>query len=216
MHQLPALPSATDVSSSAHSDLEAVDPILPDPKQGRKNCGTGRGTKNWQNGAVAVGGEGHTLRDELVSVREQIDFLSRRVSELERVREEVTSLRSLVNRLVVERAQEQADRTSPSRHLHEEMQSLSEVIELLHKVLARLDPPENPRTGGSPDPVQKEFYSTEEFGQAIKNRRAEYTVRSWCNDGRINCSKKAPSRAWRIPASEIERYNREGLLPPKK
>jgi hypothetical protein len=58
-------------------------------------------------------------------------------------------------------------------------------------------------------------YSVEEFAALVK--RAPFTVREWCRLGRLNAEKSmtqaGPSSVWTIPASELDRFRREGLLP---
>src|SRR5262245_7606976 len=60
----------------------------------------------------------------------------------------------------------------------------------------------------------REWYTTDEAAKLLG--RAEYTVREWCRQGRLNAQKRSgrgsyPS--WAISHAEIERYHREGLLP---
>jgi hypothetical protein len=61
----------------------------------------------------------------------------------------------------------------------------------------------------------QEFYSTEEFARHVD--KAEFTVREWCRNGRLNANKRkdgrGPNKAWTIPHSELERYRKDGLLP---
>lgn len=62
----------------------------------------------------------------------------------------------------------------------------------------------------APAPAEEpESYTTKAFAQAIG--KAEYTVREWCRQGRINCEKLG--RHYRIPGSERARYDADGLLP---
>jgi excisionase family DNA binding protein len=44
-------------------------------------------------------------------------------------------------------------------------------------------------------------------------RRSLFTVRQWCNHGRVHAAKTRNGRQWRIRCDELERYRREGLLP---
>jgi hypothetical protein len=61
----------------------------------------------------------------------------------------------------------------------------------------------------------KEWLSTSEF--AMQVGRAEFTVREWARRGRILARKKKSGRAghtaWAISREELQRYQREGLLP---
>ena len=63
----------------------------------------------------------------------------------------------------------------------------------------------------------KDWYSTEEFAGLVG--KAEFTVREWCRNGRIHgekqCSGRGASQAWVISHAEIQRYQKEGLLPLK-
>ncbi len=61
----------------------------------------------------------------------------------------------------------------------------------------------------------KDFYEVDEFAALVG--RAEFTVRQWCRVGRILARKKESGRgkhtAWAISREELQRYQREGLLP---
>lgn len=63
----------------------------------------------------------------------------------------------------------------------------------------------------------REWYSIEEFARLVG--RSEFTCRQWCRLGRIEARKKASGRGahtfWAIAHSELERFQREGLLPAK-
>lgn len=60
-------------------------------------------------------------------------------------------------------------------------------------------------------------YSTAEAASLLG--KDEFTVREWCRLGRVKAAKKHSGRgkhkSWVIEAQEIERYRREGLLPPR-
>ncbi|WP_422927527.1 hypothetical protein [Singulisphaera sp. PoT] len=61
----------------------------------------------------------------------------------------------------------------------------------------------------------KDFYTTEEFARLAG--RAEFTVREWCRLGRIHAQKRRSGRgafpSWVVSHGELQRYQREGLLP---
>lgn len=62
---------------------------------------------------------------------------------------------------------------------------------------------------------KQDWYTIEQFARIVD--KAEFTVREWCRDGRVNADKQRSGRgrhqSWTISHSEIERYHREGLLP---
>jgi hypothetical protein len=64
----------------------------------------------------------------------------------------------------------------------------------------------------------KAHYSVEEFSTLVG--KAEFTVRQWCNLGRINAEKSmtqsGSTTRWVISRAEYERYSREGLMPLQK
>jgi hypothetical protein len=64
----------------------------------------------------------------------------------------------------------------------------------------------------------KDWYTTEEFSRLVG--KAEFTVREWCRLGRISAEKRnsgrGPFAAWIISHQELQRYQREGLLPVKR
>jgi hypothetical protein len=61
----------------------------------------------------------------------------------------------------------------------------------------------------------KDWYTTAEISGIL--RRAEYTVREWCRQGRIRAKKKPCGRGkggeWLISHDELTRLRNEGLLP---
>lgn len=61
----------------------------------------------------------------------------------------------------------------------------------------------------------QEWYST--AGASKLLQKSEYTVRQWCNEGRINAVKREERRGgsslWKISTEEVARYKDEGLLP---
>jgi hypothetical protein len=62
----------------------------------------------------------------------------------------------------------------------------------------------------------KDWYTTAEVAKHLK--RAEYTVREWCRQGRIRAKKKPCGRGkggeWLVSHEELMRLTNEGLLPP--
>jgi len=60
----------------------------------------------------------------------------------------------------------------------------------------------------------QEWYSTAEASKLLQ--KSEYTVRQWCNEGRINAVKREERRGgsslWKISTEEVARYKNEGLL----
>jgi hypothetical protein len=83
--------------------------------------------------------------------------------------------------------------------------TVEERLEKLENLLLSLVDREQP----------KEWYSVEEFARIVG--RAEFTVRSWCRQGRILARKKESGRgghtAWAISNEALQQYRRDGLLP---
>lgn len=61
----------------------------------------------------------------------------------------------------------------------------------------------------------RDWYTTEQFAQLVG--KAEFTVREWCRLGRVHAQKRMSGRgafpAWVVSHGELQRYQREGLLP---
>jgi len=61
----------------------------------------------------------------------------------------------------------------------------------------------------------REWYTTEQVAQLVG--KSEFTVREWCRLGRIHAEKRRSGRgahpAWIISHEELQRFQREGLLP---
>ena len=64
-------------------------------------------------------------------------------------------------------------------------------------------------------PAHQEAYTTADAAALLG--RAEFTIREWCRNKRINAKKTETGRGnsteWRISHQEIERYRADGLLP---
>jgi hypothetical protein len=64
----------------------------------------------------------------------------------------------------------------------------------------------------------KDWYSTAEAAELLG--KAEFTVREWCREGRVHAEKKGSGRgkhqAWVISHQELQRIEREGLLPVRR
>ncbi len=80
----------------------------------------------------------------------------------------------------------------------------------------RLDRIEAVLTSVAEQRTVKEYYSTAEIAELLE--RAEFTVREWCRNGRVNASKRLTGRGnskeWIISHEELLRIQSEGLLPP--
>lgn len=61
----------------------------------------------------------------------------------------------------------------------------------------------------------RDWYTTEEAARLLG--KAEFTIREWCRLGRIRAEKRRSGRgafaAWVVSHAELQRYQREGLLP---
>lgn len=62
---------------------------------------------------------------------------------------------------------------------------------------------------------QKDWYEVEEFARIVG--KAPFTCREWCRLARIKAEKRRSGRGahtqWVVSHDELERYQREGLLP---
>ena len=61
----------------------------------------------------------------------------------------------------------------------------------------------------------KQWYSAHEFARVVS--RSVFTCREWCRLGRVAAQKRPSGRgshaSWVISHSELQRYQRDGLLP---
>ena len=64
----------------------------------------------------------------------------------------------------------------------------------------------------------RDHYDTEQVARILE--RAHWTVREWCRLGRVNAEKRRTGRGksfeWVISHAELQRLQREGLLPLRK
>jgi hypothetical protein len=64
----------------------------------------------------------------------------------------------------------------------------------------------------------REWYTTQEFARAVG--KAEFTIREYCRLGRLRAEKRQNGRGaypqWVLSHAELERYQRNGLLPCRK
>lgn len=93
----------------------------------------------------------------------------------------------------------------PRDHLLGPLQSIDERLERLEERLADLF------SLAGEDRFGQAWLTTAEFAAAVN--RAEFTVRTWCNQGRLKAEKTDNGRQWRIHRDELLRYRRRGLLP---
>ncbi len=84
-------------------------------------------------------------------------------------------------------------------------------------ILTRLDRIESILSELARQRAVKDWYTTEELAELL--RKAEFTVREWCRLGRIRAVKKGSGRgkfkSWTVSHEELQRIQREGLLPPR-
>ena len=80
---------------------------------------------------------------------------------------------------------------------------LDQIVELLAVLVGRQ--------------TERDWYTTAQFARLIG--RAEFSVREMCRLGRIRAEKKLSGRGsslqWVISHKEMQRFQREGLLPKK-
>ncbi len=91
------------------------------------------------------------------------------------------------------------------------MDSIQVVLERLERIEAALQRLVERQT-------IKDWYATDELARLLG--KAEFTVREWCRLGRLRAAKRASGRgpfaAWVVSHDELMRYQREGLLPPRR
>ena len=83
------------------------------------------------------------------------------------------------------------------------------------QILQRLDRIESALAALVERQTVKDWYDTAEVSEILG--KAEYTVREWCRHGRVKAQKQGSGRgkhqAWVISNEELQRLQREGLLP---
>ena len=88
----------------------------------------------------------------------------------------------------------------------------------MQEILARLERIESVLNLLLQRQTVKDFYSTDEAAEILG--KAEFTVREWCRRGRINARKRRSGRgkhqSWAISHEELQRIQREGLLPENR
>jgi excisionase family DNA binding protein len=66
--------------------------------------------------------------------------------------------------------------------------------------------------------VEKQWYTTKEAAERLN--LSAWTVKQWCNLGRVRGAKKVGGRGrsgeWRIPHEELVRLRNEGPLPARR
>jgi len=85
---------------------------------------------------------------------------------------------------------------------------LDALVRRLDRVQAALDILLSQRT-------VRDWYGTDDLAQILG--KAEFTIREWCRLGRIHAEKRQSGRGkhqgWVVSHSELQRIQREGLLP---
>jgi hypothetical protein len=85
----------------------------------------------------------------------------------------------------------------------------------MNEIIARLERIETALTSLLQLRTVKDFYSTDELAAILG--KAEFTVREWCRRKRIRAQKRRSGRgifcSWVISHEELQRIQREGLLP---
>jgi excisionase family DNA binding protein len=57
----------------------------------------------------------------------------------------------------------------------------------------------------------QDWFTTKEVARLLG--RTDFTVRQWCNLGRLRAQKTGNRREWRISRAELDRYRKAGLRP---
>ena len=89
---------------------------------------------------------------------------------------------------------------------------MNQLIQCFQQQLLFLEEKLSENQSQSPE---RDYYTVAEFAALVG--KSIYTVREWCRLYRINAEKcdtgHGDSKAWKIPAAEVDRYRNHGLLP---
>jgi len=95
---------------------------------------------------------------------------------------------------------------------------MEKVQEQMSEKMQRLDRMENILNQLLQQRTVKDWYSTDEVADLLGKGR--YTVREWCRHGRIHAEKQGSGRgkyqSWVVSHQELQRLQREGLLPERR
>jgi excisionase family DNA binding protein len=86
--------------------------------------------------------------------------------------------------------------------------------EHIDTVLIRLDRIEAALSQILQQRTPKKWYTTSEVAQIVG--KAEYTVREWCRQGRVQAEKAPNGRGWLISHEQLETIRNHGPLPIPK
>jgi len=96
--------------------------------------------------------------------------------------------------------------------------TLAEMLRRLDEIVLRQDEIQTSLALLVSQRAVKDWYDTAEAAELL--RKAEFTVREWCREGRVHAEKKGSGRgkhqAWVISHQELQRIEREGLLPVRR
>jgi hypothetical protein len=97
------------------------------------------------------------------------------------------------------------------------VETATSLTELVRKLEERMAGIETSLAALLKQHTVREFYTTKQVAELLGKN--EYTVREWCRHGRVHAQKRRTGRGkhpeWVIAHVELERYQREGLLPGK-
>jgi hypothetical protein len=96
--------------------------------------------------------------------------------------------------------------------------TLAEMLRRLDEIVLRQDEIQTSLALLVSQRAVKDWYDTAEAAELLG--KAEFTVREWCREGRVHAEKKGSGRgkhqAWVISHQELQRIQREGLLPVRR